>query len=101
MSFPKVPAALELAAALLAIAFGSNFPAYGAGDATLIGVEGDAGEPIDGDAIADPLARWSMSSSSFRVPPAANSLSFRSLSSAIFFFHASSLANRSAFLSSP
>jgi hypothetical protein len=50
-SIPRVFMELELGPAFFAIAFGSNFPAYGAGDPTLgvDGVAGDAGEPIEGD----------------------------------------------------
>lgn len=44
ISFPKVAAPAELAVAFLIIAFGSNFPAYGAGDASFVGVEGEPGD---------------------------------------------------------
>jgi hypothetical protein len=51
ISLPKAFAVLELAAAFLAMAFGSNFPAYGAGEATLE-LPGDNGEPVAGDPFA-------------------------------------------------
>jgi len=51
-SFPSVLAIFELPTAFFAIAFGSNLPAYGVGDARACGVLGEAGESREGDTFA-------------------------------------------------
>ena len=99
-SVPSLLALDEAAAAFLAIALGSNFPAYGAGDggvAVSIGVAGDAGEAAFGVA-------WlflSISASRERVSvEVSSSFCLRSFSAACFCFQASNLASRSAFFAS-
>lgn len=97
-SFPSVVKAAEAAMALLAMALGSNFPAYGTGEVSTLPVAGDfGGETVMGDAVAF----LSISSRRLRVPPAASSsLCLRALSAACFCFQASTLASFSAFFSS-
>lgn len=97
---PSAFALFELPVAFLAMALGSNFPAYGAGEASplvIAGVAtvGDIGEAIDGDAAAL-LSIWSR-----RVlpPVASDSFCFCASAAACFAFHASSLASLSAFSS--
>ena len=93
ISVPNFDAPCVDAWAFLAIAFGSNLPAYGAGDA------GDSGDPsLTGVAAA---AFLSMSSSKLRVPAADwSSFCLPSCCWALTFcFHASSFASR-AFLAS-
>lgn len=98
-SFPSVVKPAEAAIALLAMALGSNFPAYGTGEASplAVAVAGDFGDSVMGDAVAF----LSISSRRLRVPPAASSsLCLRALSAACFCFQASTLASFSAFFSS-
>ncbi len=97
ISVPSLFVPDEAAAAFLAIALGSNLPAYGAGDAGVsTGVAGDMGE-----ATADSCAFLSISASRLRVPPeASSSFCLRSFSAACFCFHASSFASLSAFFAS-
>jgi hypothetical protein len=96
-SFPRVVAPVVDAVAFLAMAFGSNLPVYRGGEASPLTSEGESGDTTAGELAA----LLSISSRRVRVPPvAASSFCFRSLSSACFFFQASSFANRSAFFSS-
>jgi hypothetical protein len=67
MSVPSLDAVVVAAEALFAMALGSNFPAYGTGDAIEPGVEGVCGEAIDIGVAADLL---SISSRRLRVPAA-------------------------------
>lgn len=101
-SVPSFVAPVVLAVAFFAMALGSNFPAYGVGDASPFGVAGDLGDGgADEACIGEPWAFLSIWSSRFRVPAApSDSFCLRSRSAACFCFHASNLANRSAFFSS-
>lgn len=100
MSVPSLFVADEAAAAFLAIALGSNLPAYGAGDAGAVvsaGVAGDIGEGIAGESCAF----LSISASRLRVPPEdSSSFCLRSFSAACFCFQASNFASLSAFFAS-
>ena len=98
-SLPNTAGVAGVEDALFAIAFGSNFPAYGPGVASTpdVAVAGDWGELTAGD---KPDFR-SISSKILLAPPAAAaSRCLRSFSAACFCFQASSLASLSALFSS-
>lgn len=97
MSLPSRDGTDDVPEACFAIAFGSNFPVYSDGDASLDPVAGDWGDATAGDK-PDLL---SISFSMFRAPPVvASSRCLRSRSAACFCFQASNFASRSAFFSS-
>lgn len=98
-SFPAALAICNFEADFLAIALGSNLPAYWAVEDGGCMSAGDAGAgeiPLGATSDDVPLAFSSISARSFRVAPGVASFCF-SLSSCLF-FHAASLASRSAFL---
>ena len=96
-SVPSLAVPVEPLVAFFAIALGSNFPAYGIGEASPLGASGDGIDTTTGELAAF----LSISSRIFRVPlEASSSFCFRSLSAACFCFHATSLDRRSAFFSS-
>lgn len=97
MSVPNLFVADDAAAAFLAIALGSNLPAYGAGDAGAVVSTGVAGETGEGTA-GKSCAFLSISARRLRVPPEySSSFCLRTFSAACFCFQASSLASLSAF----
>ena len=100
ISVPSLLALEDADAFFLEIAFGSNLPAYGMGEASPLvaaGVEGETGEAAAGETCAF----LSISARRPLVPPeASSSFCLRSFSAACFCFHASNFARRSAFFSS-
>jgi len=100
MSVPSLLVFNEAVVAFLAMALGSNLPAYGAGEASpfvAVGVAGDIGDAT----TSGPWAFLYSSASRFRAPPEDSScFCLRSFSAACFCFQASSLASLSAFFAS-
>jgi hypothetical protein len=95
------PSCVREAADFFAMALGSNLPEYGTtGEATVGVAAGEAFTETDGETVFEdaPLAFLSISAKRFLVWLGFTSFCFW-LAFSFFFFHASSLANRSAFLS--